>query len=228
MGMSAQDLNTLILFLTFVGLLWYALETRRIRLATQNSARIQTETLVQIRDSQAREAAPYVVAYFEIPEGRWVVFLVIENLGKTPARNIRLKCDPELKNRMNPRDGVAFVDLPLSYLAPRQSVRTAVAITTREFNDADFPMKYDISVEWEAVETPYESRSEGTHDLSAYLKMVPCNKDPLEGATKALKDIANAARDYRLDQRREKEEGKSYKRIRRKGNGKWVFVEREM
>ncbi len=43
------------------------------------------------------ETAPYVVVHFDAPYGKSLIHLVIKNIGRTIAHNVKIKFVPPLK-----------------------------------------------------------------------------------------------------------------------------------
>ncbi len=75
-------LSDLILFATFLALLWYAWETRKMR------REIVEQTKLQL--------TPFVVVLSEDPQ------LTVANYGESTARNIQIKCSSLVKNVPTP------------------------------------------------------------------------------------------------------------------------------
>jgi hypothetical protein len=69
-------------------------KTADIARANQQSAAASARALDEMRAQRDAETAPYVVAYADWRER--MVFLVVENLGKTAAHNIALAFEPGL------------------------------------------------------------------------------------------------------------------------------------
>jgi len=65
--------------------------------ATQTSAEAAEKTLQEMKDARAEENAPFVVAYFNFVRRRQTIYLVVENIGKSVARNVELKFVPKLQ-----------------------------------------------------------------------------------------------------------------------------------
>jgi len=65
--------------------------------ATRDSAKAAENTLQEMRNARAEENAPFVVVYFKYVHSRSTIYLVVENIGKSVAQNIKMEFDPPLQ-----------------------------------------------------------------------------------------------------------------------------------
>jgi hypothetical protein len=72
--------------LTFGALLWYTVETHRLRKATEK---------------QSKAATSPDIAVYVVPSRTWLNFINMEiaNFGSTPAHNIHLRAEPDFEHR---------------------------------------------------------------------------------------------------------------------------------
>lgn len=100
---------------------WQVLEARRIR---------------------KEQAQPYVVVSLETdPSSPHLIYLVVKNLGKTVARNIKIKFQPTIVSSLD-REGSApritdwvAINEAIPTLAPNQSMRTLIDSAFNRFAD---------------------------------------------------------------------------------------------
>lgn len=113
--MSVDAVLTIIQTLSLVALVFYVWKTWQIAAATKESAEIYEQILREMRDAREAEVAPYVIVYFDIDRTRDALYLVIKNVGKSLASNVKLQFNPPLKNtNMNPLHSVPKIeDSPL-------------------------------------------------------------------------------------------------------------------
>ncbi len=65
--------------------------------ATQTSASAAERTLQEMKDARDEESAPFVIVYFNYIHRRGTIYLVVENIGKSVARDVKLNFLPELQ-----------------------------------------------------------------------------------------------------------------------------------
>lgn len=107
----AKDLIDIILvgvqIATLVALIIYVKKTWDMAVSTEKSAKVSEKTLEEMKETRDQEAAPYVVAYFDFKDHE--IDLVVENVGKGLARDIKIEFEPKLQNS----DGEGINDLSL-------------------------------------------------------------------------------------------------------------------
>ncbi|MEV6695235.1 hypothetical protein AB0M35_27555 [Micromonospora sp. NPDC051196] len=110
--------------------LWQVLEARRVRL---------------------EQSRPYVIVDFEFRS--ILVYLKIENIGTTIARNVEIKFDPPLESASGRRERIRESSLfrqPIPMLAPGRKI----AIRLDSYNtraSSGLPMQYTVSISYEGV-----------------------------------------------------------------------------
>lgn len=176
-------------FFTYVAILIYAV--KQVREAQR--LRFETERL---RRSQWR---PFVVV--DVEPG-WILYLTIENIGTTLARNVQFSFTPtlastvdrpwEFENSPLLRDGVAT-------FPPRKRYRIFFDGIQERLSRGDLPMKYAVRVTYE--DDDGNSYDDGyTLDLNAFVNTSPDEKGipdlvkELETIRKALDKWTDGAR----------------------------------
>ncbi len=123
-------------------------------------SREQGQQAQQLRDEQA---APVVVVDFE-PSEVWGNFinLVIENVGQTLARDVKLTFTPPLRSSQENKDGgfriadSVLLKQGIPAMAPRKRIVTLFDVSHDRVN-TNLPMTYDVKVEftnWQAEPRP--------------------------------------------------------------------------
>jgi len=103
--MSKEKIDILLVIiqiLTLIFLIIYVIKTWHIASANRESAEISKMILLEMKEVREAESAPYVVVYFELPYGEHVIHLIIKNIGKTSALDVRLAFDPTIRNSVLP------------------------------------------------------------------------------------------------------------------------------
>ena len=83
--MNKEILDAILLItqiLILITLAAYVIKTWRISSATQSAADIFALSLQVIKEARDQEIAPYVVAYFDLPHGEEILYLIVKNIGK--------------------------------------------------------------------------------------------------------------------------------------------------
>jgi hypothetical protein len=94
-----QVVNSIIGTFSLIFLIIYVIKTWQIASSTKKSTEISERILKEMAAAREQEAAPYVVAFFELENesnNLPTVFFTIKNEGKTAAKNVKLDFDPPL------------------------------------------------------------------------------------------------------------------------------------
>lgn len=135
----------------------------------QNSAQLAMSARADERaaDAAESEARPYVTVRFDLEmtpagdptnaNGEGLLFVVIESVGRTPARNIALTVTPgfESSSRGRPSDGsdpalealrYIFSSEPsISMLSTGQQLRYLLDFTSEAMGSATLPQRYEVA-----------------------------------------------------------------------------------
>ncbi len=98
LGTYANIVLAIIQALTLIALIIYVIKTSEIASATKESAKVSEGILQEMKETRDAEVAPYVVVHFQIDRTADALYLVIKNIGKSIATNVKLNFRPELKN----------------------------------------------------------------------------------------------------------------------------------
>ncbi|MFD9925848.1 hypothetical protein ACFWZK_06710 [[Kitasatospora] papulosa] len=161
---------------------------------------------VAIAERAHREAAePYVVVDIRSrTPGSMLLVLVIENLGATMARNVRISVSPPLQSSLG-ADRVEAVNnilsRPISQLPPRGVLKYTLDTGSGLFGDANLPRVYNVSVD---ADGPYGPVDTLTYviDLNV-LKSSTLDREAIEWSAKVLADEAKKNTDTQKKQLRE-------------------------
>ncbi|MGE0545002.1 MAG: hypothetical protein AB7R89_33010 [Dehalococcoidia bacterium] len=132
---------------SLVALIIYVYKTWEIAAATRDAARASATALVEMREGRDQEIAPYVIAYFDVSEGRHIIRFVVENIGKSMAHDVRIAVVPPLQSTViEDIDQVDFIRDGIPSLAPRQALRTFIDTTFNYLNRSDLPQSYQVVI----------------------------------------------------------------------------------
>ncbi|MCD4812863.1 hypothetical protein K8S19_04140 [bacterium] len=154
---------------TLIFLIIYVVKTWHIASASKKSAEVSENILKEMKESRGQEVAPYIVAYFEIPYGKQLIYLVVKNGGKTVARNVKLEFQPPLKNS----DGGEINELTLirggiASIPPGHEIRTFFDSAISYFAKSELPLTYNVKVSYYGGLQSDTRNMEQIMDLSAF------------------------------------------------------------
>ncbi len=134
--------------LILVTLIIYVIKTWRLSTATQAAAEIFALSLQVMKEAKDQEIAPYIVVYFDIAHEDKIIFLVVKNIGKSTARDVRIQFKPKLiGNSGEDISELSIIKNGIPYLSPNQEIRTFVDSTTAFFFERiDQPLTYELKI----------------------------------------------------------------------------------
>ena len=139
--------------------------TAAMAYVTYKMAKSTKESVVEMKLTRVETNSAEVVSYFEVEAHR--MYLVIENVGSTVAKNVKIKINPELKNSR----GRKIDNLKeLSYLPPNYKIKTFFDMTPSYYNKyKEHPQNKFIiiyeNIYGELVEREYESNLDYLSDV---------------------------------------------------------------
>jgi hypothetical protein len=102
----------------------------------------------RLREDQAR---PWVVVYFDVD---WLTEIVVENIGKTVARDVHISFEPPLKSTLDPpwawEDSTLLRD-GIKTMAPSQKIRFTFDAVNDRFDCEELPLAYTASVSYQGM-----------------------------------------------------------------------------
>ncbi|NJD77607.1 MAG: hypothetical protein FIB08_11010 [Candidatus Methanoperedens sp.] len=147
--MDKETMETILLVtqvLTLIALVFYVIKTWHIASATRDSAKASQNMFEEMRATRDQETAPHVVTYFDVPYGEFLMYLVIKNLGKAVAKNVKLEFEPRLKNsRGKDINDTPLIKKGIDSIPPGYEIRTFFDGTVQYFNNNN-PLSYVATV----------------------------------------------------------------------------------
>ena len=170
MGKEIIDVTLAIVQIgTLIALIIYVIKTWQIASATMKSAEVSKQTLKEMKDSRDQEVAPYLVAYFDIPYGKYWIDLVIKNVGKSVAENVKLEFQPPLENSKGGKiNDTSLIREGIGSMPPGYEVRTFFDSTSSYFNKSELPLTYKAKVSYVGGLRSGTRSIEQIMDLSAF------------------------------------------------------------
>jgi PAS domain-containing protein len=124
--------------------------TRDMASATSQSAAIAEKTLQEMREMRDQEIAPYVIAYFDSPLGKSLIYLVVKNIGKSVANSVKLDFDPPLQSSLKGIDiaNIPFIRDGIGSMPPGYEIRTLFDGTISYLRSKNVPSNYSLGISY--------------------------------------------------------------------------------
>lgn len=143
-----EVINALVLFITLIVIIWYTIETKKLRQSNDKTLEILKENLAL----EKQKNDPNVIAYFDNGVNFYSVVLVLSNEGGSLAKNVRIKLTPELdfghavfnKYFLNNAVNNNGIDIP-----PKSKYVIRVGHTpqaTQPYKEKKIPSNYNVEV----------------------------------------------------------------------------------
>jgi len=155
--------------LTLIALVVYVIKTWHIASATKESAIVSQKMLEEMKAGRDQEISPYVITYFDIAYGKRLIYLVIKNIGKTVAKNVKLEFEPKLKNSTGDKiDNTPLIKEGIGSIPPGYEIKTLFDSAISYFGNEKLPLSYVAKVTYTGGLQGEPRTTQQTLDLSAY------------------------------------------------------------
>jgi hypothetical protein len=191
---------------TLVALIVYVIKTWEMASATKESAQAAERTLLEMKQARDQETAPYVIVFFDLTYARGSIHLVVKNIGRSIAENVRLSFEPLLQNS----EGDNLEELPLfakgiASLAPEQEIRAFLDGTVAFFNRPEIPLTYSVEITYHGGLRDEPRSTKHILDLSVHKDLMYIRIKDIHNLNETLEKLLNE----------QKGVGKSLERISR-------------
>ncbi|MFC9289160.1 hypothetical protein [Streptomyces sp. NPDC057052] len=169
----------------------FTVATVAIALAAALYAKQQVDLARQLREEQAQ---PFVVVDFaDNPAMRKGIDFVVENMGQTLARNVKIVVDPPFASTLDdagyPLKDSALITQGIPSLPPRKRI-AALFDTAPQRHGAGLPMKYTATVHFEDARGKKQEPLTYVLDLSIRYSLLSATEYGLSDAAEALRNIS--------------------------------------
>jgi hypothetical protein len=161
---------------------WAALATVGIYIVIGLVALRQVGEARKLREEQAR---PFVIVDFE---PGFLVYLTVENLGRTMARDVSIHFDKPLESSLQGRrelDGSPLFREPIPALPPGKKIRVLFDSFSDRL-DAGLPLTYDVELRYRGPTGKKEWTEPYRLDLGMYL-----DSEPAKGIPELVTELGN-------------------------------------
>ena len=186
-----QIITTIIQAVTLLAVIIYTRYTARMASAARASAEAANNTVKEMKEAREQEYAPYIVVYFDIPQNIHVIYLIIKNVGKSIATDVKLAFTPSLSSSVFKEiNDTSLIKSGIGSLPPDYELRTLFDGVINRFGNADFPMTYVVEVSYTGGLVKERRTSTQTLDLSMFYGLMRVNEKGLNELVKTVEAIA--------------------------------------
>ena len=177
--------------ISVIFLIIYVIKTWQMASASKRQIEISANTLIEMKEARLQEIVPRVVVYFEIPYGEFRIYLIVKNIGKSIAKDIKLNFNPALRNA----DGEIINEIPLikdgiKSMPPEFEIRTIFDSVFRFFGRQDLPLSYEVGVSYLSDYNSHAIVHSQIIDLSPYKGLQWAEEKGLKNLIDPIKKIA--------------------------------------
>lgn len=105
------------------------------------------EMAVNMKQDSELERRPYIIPDFFIINHNSLIFHII-NYGKTPAFEVTVNIDPDIKMGGGRKLSDDMFGEPIHIIPPNREIKTSVGFSKQIFQDEKFPKKYKIYISY--------------------------------------------------------------------------------
>ena len=168
--------------------------TAVVAIAAAVFAWLQVRHARQLREDQAQ---PFVVVSFE-PSPVWgnAINLVVQNIGNTVAKNVRIVSDKPLesKARTDEINDFQLLKQGVFFMPPGMRLQTLFDLTHAR-HESDLPMTYEVSVSYEGIRGKRETMKY-VLDIGIFYGLEQFTEYGLHHAAKAAIDISKTMKKW--------------------------------
>lgn len=169
-GLIIAFLGMVVAAVTLYFIIKYVRDTAAMAVATRDSAKAAEMTVQEMKATRDEENAPFVVVYFNHYQSFHSLYLVVENIGKKVATDIKLKFTPRLQVTEFNKDLIAknsLLNNGIKSLVPNYKIPIPFDFLTH-YLKANLPMEYEVTVTYQGNPSLPPIVLEYTLDLSHY------------------------------------------------------------
>ncbi len=207
MAIDSATQQTILFFVQILSLIFliiYVVKTWEMASATRKAAEATEKSVIEMRETRDQETAPFVIAYFDTQTESGLIYLVVKNIGRTVANQVKLTFTPALQSSGPNRrlDEVGFITNGIESMPPNYEMRTLVDSAAAYFGKKELPLKYDVEIRYfGGIESKQRSINQPL-DLSAnkgtaYIRNKNMDNlvDEIEKLVRESHEIKNATKD---------------------------------
>ncbi len=185
-----SNITTIIQVATLFVVIIYTIYTARMTSAARASANAANNTIKEMKEAREQESAPYIVVYFDVPQNKPLIYLIIKNVGKSIATDVKFTFTPSLSSNVfkNINDTPLIKD-GIRSLPPNYELRTFFDGVINRFDNATFPMTYRVEVSYVGGLKKERTTSTQMLDLSMFYDLLQTRESGVNELVKAIEAI---------------------------------------
>lgn len=167
--------------------------TRDSANATRDSAKAAENTVQEMQAAREDEYAPYVVVYFDYHDRYKTLYIVVENIGKSIARDIRFEFSPPLQATQFNKDHLEknlLLKNGIKSLVPNYKISIPFDFLIHYLKDK-LPMEYMVKVTYQGNPSPSMMEFEYPLDLNHFNYIHFVTDTGLTEIEQSLEQLAN-------------------------------------
>jgi hypothetical protein len=182
---------------TLIALIVYVAKTWEMASATRKSAEIAENTILEMREARDQEIAPYVVAYFDVIPEQDLIYLVIKNIGKSMATDIRLEFSPPLEESSECKYYRKVMEVlannSISSIPPGYEIRT-ILHSFGGYLKSRHPLRYEITVSYYGGISSTQRTVHYTLNLTPYMSVTFVRQTGLKDIERQLANLVSSGK----------------------------------
>lgn len=164
-----KQYSTLINLATLIFIIIYVVKTWHIASATRISAEATKSMASEMKAARESETSPHVIVFFNVSITKAHVHLVVRNIGKGVAENVKVEFTPFLESTLlKELVRSSWAQDGFGTLPPGGEIRTFIDLTHNLFGNEEFSLKYVADVTFSCAGTGDLKKSQQTLDLRPY------------------------------------------------------------
>lgn len=182
--------------LTLIAVIIYVKKTWDIASATKRSTIATEHMLREMKESRVQEMSPYVVVYFDIPHDSYYIYLVIKNIGKSIAKDVKLIFTPALQNTRESNLGeISILKSPIASIPPGYEIRTIIDIGSSYFRNSNLPLSHKVQVTFGGGLEDKVQKFDYSIDLSVFKDLTFARRKGLPELAESVEKISQTYSD---------------------------------
>lgn len=201
---TQQSILFFVQIASLIFLIIYVVKTWEMASATRKAAEATEKSVLEMRETRDQETAPFIIAYFDVQTEASLIYLVVKNIGRTVATQVKLSFTPELQssNDNGLLKEVGFIKNGIESMPPNYEIRTLVDSSPGYFGKNELPLKYNVEITYYGGIESKQRTANQQLDLSAnkgvsYVRNKTMNNlvDVVEKLTREIREIRNFTSD---------------------------------
>lgn len=194
-----QTILFFVQILSLAFLIIYVVKTWEMASATRKAAEATEKSVFEMRETRDQETAPFIVVYFDIPIGSGLIYLVVKNIGRTVATQVKLTFTPPLCTSDNnpPLAEMNFIKKGIGAMPPNYEIRTLFDSSAAYFGNDELPLEYSVNISYYGGIESKQRVIEQPLDLSANKGILYIRHKNMDNLVSEVERLVRESREIR-------------------------------